>query len=70
MFAVNYYKLLIYKAFMMKWGWENDDFTKNLVTVIGELRLHQFVSDQYINDFAISDTIANIITAIDVAPQP
>lgn len=69
-FAVNYYKLLIYKAFMMKWGWENDDFTKNLVTVIGELRLHQFVSDQYINDFAISDTIANIITAIDVAPQP
>jgi hypothetical protein len=69
-FAVNYYKLLIYKAFMMKWGWENDDFTKNLVTVIGELRLHQFVSDQYINEFAITDTLDNIIAAINVAPQP
>lgn len=69
-FAVNYYKLLVYKAFMMRWGWENDDFTKNLVTVIGEMRLHQFVSDQYIDDFAITDTLDNIIAAIDVEPLP
>lgn len=69
-FASDYYKLLIYKAFFMRWGWENDDFTKNLVTVIGELRLHQYVSDNYIEDFAITDTLANIIAAIDVAPMP
>lgn len=69
-FASDYYKLLIYKAFMMRWGWENDDFTKNLVTVIGELRLHQFVSDNFVTEFAITDTLANIIEAINVAPQP
>lgn len=69
-FASQYYKLLIYKAFMVRWGWENQDFTKNLVTVIGELRLHQFVSDNYIDEFAITDTIANITQAIDTTPMP
>lgn len=69
-FAADYYKLLIYKAFTMRWGWENADFTHNLVTVIGELRLHQYVSDNFIDEFAITDTIANITAAINVAPMP
>ncbi len=65
--AVDYYKVLIYKAFRMAWGWENDDFTKNLVTVIGEMRLHQFHSQNY-DGFAIYDSIENVKAAIGVAP--
>lgn len=61
--AMDYFKILIYKPFSMSWGWENDDFTKNLITVIGEMRLHQFHSENY-NGFAIYDTIANIESAI------
>lgn len=61
--ALDYYKLLIYKGFRMAWGWENDDFTKNLVTVIGEMRLHQFHSSNY-DGFAIYDSIANVEAAI------
>lgn len=68
--AMDYYKILIYKAFRMMWGWENDDFTHNLVTVIAEMRIHQFHSENY-DGFAIYDTLENIIAAIDVAPaQP
>jgi HK97 family phage major capsid protein len=32
------YKILMYQDFFIQWGWENDDFSKNLVTVIGEMR--------------------------------
>lgn len=66
-FATDYYKLLIYKAFRMEWGLENDDLTKNLRTVIGEMRLHQFHSQNY-DGFAVYDTLANVIAAIDTAP--
>jgi hypothetical protein len=61
--AMDYYKILIYKAFRMAWGWENDDFTKNLVTVIGEMRFHQYHAEIY-DGFAIYDTIQNIKDAI------
>lgn len=61
--AMDYYKILIYKEFTMRWGWENDDFTHNLVTVIGEMRLHQFHSENH-DGFAIFDTIENIKNAI------
>jgi len=43
--VLDLFKVLIYKDFRIAWGWENDDFTKNLVTVIGEVRLHSFHSD-------------------------
>jgi len=62
--AVDYYKVLIYKAFRMEWGLENDDLTKNLRTVIGEMRLHQFNSQNYAG-FAIYDSIENIKNAIE-----
>lgn len=58
-----YYKVLIYKDFQVTFGWENDDFTKNLVTTIGEMRIHQFFSENY-TGFAIYDTFANIKAAI------
>jgi len=64
---LDYYKVLIYKAFSLAYGWENDDFTKNLVTVIGEMRIHQFFSENYTGAF-IYDTFANITAALQPAP--
>jgi len=60
---LNYYRILIYKDFMIDWGWENDDFTKNLVTAIGEMRVHQFFNDIYTGAF-LYDTFENIIEEI------
>lgn len=57
----------IYKDFTVSWGWENDDFSKNLVTVIGEMRLHEYHSDNHAGAW-IYDTFANIKTAITAAP--
>jgi len=44
-------------------GWSNDDFDKNLVTMVGERRLHLFIAT---NDSAgfVYDTLANIKSAI------
>lgn len=63
---LQYYRILIYQDFTVMWGWENDDFTKNLVTAIGEMRLHQFFNDQYTGAF-VYDTFANVKTAITAA---
>lgn len=60
---LDYYKVLIYKDFAITFGWENDDFTKNLVTTLGEMRLHQFFSENHTGAF-IYDTLDNIKTAI------
>jgi hypothetical protein len=60
---LQYYRILIYQDFTVTWGWENDDFTKNLVTAVGEMRLHQFFNDQYTGAF-LYDSFANIKTAI------
>lgn len=62
---LDYYKVLIYKDFSITFGWENDDFTKNLVTAIGEMRVHQFFSENHTGAF-IYDTLANIKTAITI----
>lgn len=63
---LDYYVIKIYKDLMVMWGWENDDFTKNLVTAIGEMRLHQFVNS--INTgFAFYDSFEDVkdrITAV------
>lgn len=65
---MRFYRILIYKDFTVSWGWENDDFTKNLVTAVGEMRLHQFFNDIYTGAF-VYDTFANVIAAINtVAP--
>ena len=64
---LQYYKVLIYKGFSITYGWENDDFTKNLVTVLGEMRIHQMFSENYTGAF-IYDTFANVIDAITPAP--
>lgn len=48
-------------------GWENDDFSKNLVTIVVEKRLMAYIKNQHINAF-VSDTFSNVITAITPAP--
>lgn len=52
-----------YKAFAIQYGWVNDDFELNLVTIIGERRLHCYVADNNTGAF-VYDTFANIKTAI------
>lgn len=52
-----------YKSFAITYGWVNDDFEKNLVTVIGERRLHAYMSDNNTGAF-VYDTFDNIQTAI------
>lgn len=52
-----------YKAFSIQYGWVNDDFELNLVTIIGERRLHDYVADNNVGAF-IYDSFANIKTAI------
>lgn len=60
---MNLYKIVMHQDFAINWGWENDDFSKNLVTVIGEMRFHQYISNNHIGAW-VYDTIANIKTAI------
>ncbi len=57
------YHIQMYQDFFVEWGYENDDFTKNLITAIGERRFHQWVSGNETGAF-IYDTFANIKTAI------
>jgi HK97 family phage major capsid protein len=61
--ALDYLKTLIYKDFRIAFGWENDDFTKNLVTAIAETRFHSFHSDNHAAGF-LYEQIADIKTAI------
>lgn len=59
----NYLNIRDYVMLTITFGWENDDFTKNLVTMIGEKRLMAYIKNQYKTAF-VYDTIANIKTAI------
>ena len=52
-----------YVVLSMSIGWENDDFTKNLVTILGEKRMLAYIKSQYKTAF-VSDTFQNVITAI------
>lgn len=57
--VLDLFKCLIYKDYTVAFGWENDDFTKNLVTVIGEMRIHSFHSNNDANAF-IYDRFTNV----------
>ena len=48
-------------------GWENDDFTKNLVTTIAEKRLMCYIKSQYKTAF-VKDSFDTVIEAI--TPEP
>lgn len=60
------FRVRIYKPFTASYGWENDDFRKNLVTIIGEMRLHSYVPGNEVGAF-VYDTFANIKAAITAA---
>jgi len=62
--ALDLLKTLIYKDFTVTFGWENDDFTKNLVTAVAEIRLHSFHSVNNEQAF-VYDSFADIKSAID-----
>ncbi len=40
-----------YKPYSARVGWENDDFTKNLVTIIGESRTHFYIPSNCLTAF-------------------
>lgn len=60
------FKVRNYIPFAIYYGWVNDDFEKNLVTVIGERRLHDYIATNDLGAF-IYDSFANIKTAITAA---
>lgn len=64
--AVDCWKNLIYKDFSLKFGWENADFTLNLITAIAEMRIHSYHSE---NDAAgfVYDDLADIKSQIAAA---
>lgn len=58
------YRILMHQDFFIKWGWEDDDFSKNLMTVIGEMRFHQFYSSNHVGAW-IYDSFTNIKAALE-----
>lgn len=59
----NYLNIRDLWTLTIQFGWENDDFTKNLVTMVGEKRLMVYIKKQYQTAF-VKDTISNIIAGI------
>lgn len=57
------FKIRNYKPFAISMGWVNDDFEKNLVTIIGERRLASYVSVNHTGAF-VYDQFADVKTAI------
>jgi hypothetical protein len=60
---LRYYKILIYKDMVISFGWENDDFRRNLLTYLCEMRFVQAFNTAYTGAF-VYDTFANVLTAI------
>lgn len=61
------YHVRNYKPFTVTYGHTGDDFERNLVTILGERRLHAYASDNNTGAF-VYDTFANIKTALEPAP--
>lgn len=59
----NYLNIRDLWTLTIQFGWENDDFTRNLVTMVGEKRLMVYIKKQYQTAF-LKDTISNIIAGI------
>ena len=52
-----------YQDFTLAYGWVDEDFTNNLVTILANQRLHAFVKNNDTNAF-VYDTLSNIKAAI------
>jgi HK97 family phage major capsid protein len=60
------WNIRVYEDFRLEFGWENDDFTKNLVTIIAEMRLHSY-QNSIDQGAVLYDEIATITDALAVA---
>lgn len=58
-----YLNIRDYQVLTVTIGWENDDFTKNLVTIIAEKRLMAYIKSQYKTAF-VKDKFDTVIEAI------
>jgi HK97 family phage major capsid protein len=56
----------IYEDYSLQFGWENDDFRRNLVTVIAELRLHSYQNSVDAGS-VIYDEFSTVKTALELA---
>jgi len=59
----NKFHVYNYMSFIIKLGFINDDFQKNLMSLIGEQRLHAWISNNEVGAF-VYDSFANVKTAI------
>lgn len=57
------FKIRNYKPFAVYYGWVNDDFERNLVTIIGERRLHAFLATNDLGAF-IYEQFADVKTLL------
>lgn len=61
--SMDTYKILMVEEFFIEWGYDSDDFSKNLITVIGEMRFHQFFPTNLTGSW-VYDAFTDIKTAI------
>ena len=57
------YTLYMYEAFNMMYGYENDDFTKNLVSLVAEGRVFGFMSDNK-KGALVHDSVPSVLSLI------
>lgn len=62
-----YLNIRDYKALSVTFGWVNDDFQKNQVTMVGEKRLLAYIKSNYLTAF-VKGNYATIKEAIDAKP--
>jgi hypothetical protein len=53
------YTLYVYENFMINYGYENDDFRRNLVSLVAESRVFGFVPENHKGAF-VKDTIGHV----------
>jgi len=61
---ISQYKVDIYKDFVLKLGWNNDDFQRNQYSVVGEVRYHDYISDNRKKALAYYD-LDTVVAEID-----